>query len=194
MGEAAFSVDLPAQPASEEQRPAGRPHICCVPPPRAPTCFSRSPRLAKAKPRGGAAAGGQLHPGSLRREELEDTKPQGLPNDRASPAPEGGWASADESSGYESESAASCIPSSPGEDEPQQRRARTAFTPEQVGKLEKTFKRQKYVGAAERRNLAAALQLSEIQHRNQKQLGFRFANFWLGSTYNQKAGNRLLMR
>ncbi|XP_044878848.1 homeobox protein vent1-like [Mauremys mutica] len=163
MGEAAFSVDLPAQPASEEQRPAGRPHICCVPPPRAPTCFSRSPRLAKAKPRGGAAAGGQLHPGSLRREELEDTKPQGLPNDRASPAPEGGWASADESSGYESESAASCIPSSPGEDEPQQRRARTAFTPEQVGKLEKTFKRQKYVGAAERRNLAAALQLSEIQ-------------------------------
>uniref|UniRef100_A0A674JL46 Homeobox domain-containing protein n=1 Tax=Terrapene triunguis TaxID=2587831 RepID=A0A674JL46_9SAUR len=78
-------------------------------------------------------------------------------------APEGGWVSADESSGYESESAASCIPSSPGEDEPQQRRARTAFTPEQVGKLEKTFKRQKYVGAAERRKLAAALQLSEIQ-------------------------------
>uniref|UniRef100_A0A8C3RJW0 Homeobox domain-containing protein n=1 Tax=Chelydra serpentina TaxID=8475 RepID=A0A8C3RJW0_CHESE len=78
-------------------------------------------------------------------------------------APEGGWVSADESSGYESESAASCIPSPPGQSEPQPRRARTAFTPEQVGKLEKTFKRQKYVGAPERRKLAAALQLSEIQ-------------------------------
>ncbi|EMP42153.1 Homeobox protein vent1B [Chelonia mydas] len=122
-----------------------------------------SPRLAKAKPKEGASAGGQLQPRSSCREELEDTKPQELPNGRASPAPEGGWVSADESSGYESESAASCIPSPPGKDEPQQRRARTAFTPEQVGKLEKTFKRQKYVGAAERKKLAAALQLSEIQ-------------------------------
>ncbi|CAM4583070.1 unnamed protein product [Lepidochelys olivacea] len=163
MGEAACFVGSPAQPDSEEQRPAGRPHICCVPPPRAPTSFSRSPRLAKAKPKGGASAGGQLQPRSSCREELEDTKPQELPNGRASPAPEGGWVSADESSGYESESAASCIPSPPGKDETQQRRARTAFTPEQVGKLEKTFKRQKYVGAAERKKLAAALQLSEIQ-------------------------------
>uniref|UniRef100_A0A8C3F7S9 Homeobox domain-containing protein n=1 Tax=Chrysemys picta bellii TaxID=8478 RepID=A0A8C3F7S9_CHRPI len=55
------------------------------------------------------------------------------------------------------------VPVSQRRGEPQQRRARTAFTPEQVGKLEKTFKRQKYVGAAERRKLAAALQLSEIQ-------------------------------
>uniref|UniRef100_A0A663DVP7 Homeobox domain-containing protein n=1 Tax=Aquila chrysaetos chrysaetos TaxID=223781 RepID=A0A663DVP7_AQUCH len=44
-----------------------------------------------------------------------------------------------------------------------QRRARTAFTSEQVCRLEKTFQRQKYLGASERRKLAAALQLSEIQ-------------------------------
>uniref|UniRef100_A0A8D2QDI3 Homeobox domain-containing protein n=1 Tax=Zonotrichia albicollis TaxID=44394 RepID=A0A8D2QDI3_ZONAL len=43
------------------------------------------------------------------------------------------------------------------------RRARTAFTSEQVCRLEKTFQRHKYLGATERRKLAAALQLSEIQ-------------------------------
>uniref|UniRef100_A0A8C5TVY9 VENT homeobox n=1 Tax=Malurus cyaneus samueli TaxID=2593467 RepID=A0A8C5TVY9_9PASS len=44
-----------------------------------------------------------------------------------------------------------------------QRRARTAFTSEQVCRLEKTFQRHKYLGATERRKLAASLQLSEIQ-------------------------------
>ncbi|NWW62672.1 PV1 protein, partial [Ifrita kowaldi] len=39
----------------------------------------------------------------------------------------------------------------------------TAFTSEQVCRLEKTFQRQKYLGATERRKLAAALRLSEIQ-------------------------------
>ncbi|NXQ24135.1 VENT1 protein, partial [Alaudala cheleensis] len=72
---------------------------------------------------------------------------------------------ADESSGYESESAggerggAAEGSGSRG----RQRRARTAFTSEQVCRLEKTFQRQKYLGATERRKLAAALQLSEIQ-------------------------------
>ncbi|NXY41754.1 VENT1 protein, partial [Ceuthmochares aereus] len=64
----------------------------------------------------------------------------------------------DESSGYESESGERA-PADGG----QQRRARTAFTSEQVCRLEKTFQRQKYLGASERRKLAAALQLSEIQ-------------------------------
>uniref|UniRef100_A0A8C4U8V0 Homeobox domain-containing protein n=1 Tax=Falco tinnunculus TaxID=100819 RepID=A0A8C4U8V0_FALTI len=44
-----------------------------------------------------------------------------------------------------------------------QRRARTAFTSEQVCRLEKTFQCQKYLGASERRKLASALRLSEIQ-------------------------------
>ncbi|NXG60654.1 VENT1 protein, partial [Hemiprocne comata] len=69
---------------------------------------------------------------------------------------------ADESSGYESESAgAERAPA--GGIHGRQRRARTAFTSEQVCRMEKTFQRQKYLGPSERKKLAAALQLSEIQ-------------------------------
>lgn len=80
-------------------------------------------------------------------------------------APDGGWLSADESSGYESESAGAERggAAEAGGTRGRQRRARTAFTAEQVCRLEKTFQRQKYLGATERRKLAAALQLSEIQ-------------------------------
>ncbi|NXC62277.1 VENT1 protein, partial [Aleadryas rufinucha] len=72
---------------------------------------------------------------------------------------------ADESSGYESESAGGEGAGAAAADgtRGRQRRARTAFTSEQVCRLEKTFQRQKYLGATERRKLAAALQLSEIQ-------------------------------
>ncbi|NXO52174.1 VENT1 protein, partial [Aramus guarauna] len=70
----------------------------------------------------------------------------------------------DESSGYESESAGGDrAAAAAGGTRGRQRRARTAFTSEQVCRLEKTFQRQKYLGASERRKLAAALQLSEIQ-------------------------------
>lgn len=82
-----------------------------------------------------------------------------------SAAPDGGWLSADESSGYESESAAGerSETEAPCGSRGRQRRARTAFSSEQVCRLEKTFQRQKYLGASERRKLAAALQLSEVQ-------------------------------
>ncbi|NXX66812.1 VENT1 protein, partial [Spizella passerina] len=72
---------------------------------------------------------------------------------------------ADESSGYESESAGAERggAAAAGGGRGRQRRARTAFTSEQVCRLEKTFQRQKYLGATERRKLAAALHLSEIQ-------------------------------
>ncbi|NWW50639.1 VENT1 protein, partial [Pedionomus torquatus] len=73
---------------------------------------------------------------------------------------------ADESSGYESESAGGERPVGAGGSPGRQRRARTAFTPEQqVCRLEKTFQRHKYLGASERRKLAAALRLSEMQVR-----------------------------
>ncbi|XP_025949974.2 homeobox protein MSX-2-like [Dromaius novaehollandiae] len=71
-----------------------------------------------------------------------------------SAAPDGGCLSADESSGYESESA---------EPRGRQRRARTAFSAAQLGGLEETFRRRRYLGAAERGRLAAALHLSETQ-------------------------------
>ncbi|XP_053164952.1 homeobox protein vent1-like [Hemicordylus capensis] len=43
------------------------------------------------------------------------------------------------------------------------RRLRTAFSLEQISTLESSFKRQKYLGAAERRKLANKMQLSEVQ-------------------------------
>ncbi|NXF91324.1 VENT1 protein, partial [Eubucco bourcierii] len=70
----------------------------------------------------------------------------------------------DESSGYESESAGgdrSAVAA--GGTRGRQRRTRTAFTSEQVCRLEKTFQRQKYLGGSERRKLAASLHLSEVQ-------------------------------
>ncbi|NXP72051.1 VENT1 protein, partial [Ramphastos sulfuratus] len=71
---------------------------------------------------------------------------------------------ADESSGYESESAGrDRSAAAAGGTRGRQRRARTAFTSEQVCRLEKTFQRQKYLGGSERRKLAAALHLSEVQ-------------------------------
>ncbi|XP_016154670.1 PREDICTED: homeobox protein VENTX [Ficedula albicollis] len=98
-----------AQIPSAETKPHGlRPHICCAPPPRAPTSLGSPTLVVRAKPRRGSPQPGQ-------------------PADRG------------------------------------QRRARTAFSAEQVCRLEKTFQRHKYLGATERRKLAAALQLSEIQ-------------------------------
>ncbi|MCI4376249.1 hypothetical protein PGIGA_G00186170 [Pangasianodon gigas] len=74
------------------------------------------------------------------------------------------------SSGYESEAAASECPSiedgSEGErDGGAQRRIRTKFTPEQIEKLEKIFRKHKYLDASERVKTAQKLNLSETQVR-----------------------------
>ncbi|XP_021255764.1 homeobox protein vent1-like [Numida meleagris] len=152
-------------PLAEPKSHGVRPHICCVPPPRAPTSLGRgrNPLLARAEPRRGRPRPEQPEPCA---ERPSRTSPQEPSEQCASePAPDGGWLSADESSGYESESAGG----ERSEAEAQcgrrgrQRRARTAFNSEQVCRLEKTFQRQKYLGASERRKLAAALQLSEVQ-------------------------------
>ena len=45
----------------------------------------------------------------------------------------------------------------------QQRRLRTKFTSEQVGRLEGTFRKHKYLGAVQRRKIAEKLSLSETQ-------------------------------
>ncbi|KAM6330157.1 homeobox protein vent1-like [Podargus strigoides] len=141
-----------------------RPHICCAPPPRAPTSLSSSPLLVRAESRRGGPRPSQpaeSHPCEADRHRASPREPTDpYPSE---PAPDGGWLSADESSGYESESAGG-ERTAPAEGlRGRQRRARTAFTSEQVCQLEKTFQGQKYLGASERRKLAAALQLSEIQ-------------------------------
>ncbi|KAM6066886.1 uncharacterized protein VSU04_006364 [Chlamydotis macqueenii] len=149
-------------PSAESKLHGVRPHICCAAPPRAPTSLGSTPLLVRAEPRRGGPRSSQP----------ADNDPSAAEPDRASPreptdphpperAPDGGCLSADESSGYESESAGGEPTAAAGGG--RQRRARTAFTSEQVCRLEKTFQRQKYLGASERRKLAAALQLSEIQ-------------------------------
>ncbi|XP_030900485.2 homeobox protein vent1-like [Melopsittacus undulatus] len=156
-----------AQLPSAETKPQGvRPHICCAPPPRPPTSLCSTPLVVRAEPRRGGQQPSQP----------EDSKPCSAEPGRDSsrepteaypsePAPDSGWLSADESSGYESESAGGerAAAATEGESRVRQRRARTAFTSDQVCRLEKTFQRQKYLGALERRKLSAALQLSEIQ-------------------------------
>ncbi|XP_056208018.1 LOW QUALITY PROTEIN: homeobox protein vent1-like [Falco biarmicus] len=148
-----------------EPKPHGlRPHICCAPPPRAPTSLRSAPLLVRASPRrrgpqpsqpaDSEPCAGVLGRGNPR----EPTDP--CPSE---PAPDGGWQSADESSGYESESAGGEPAAAAAGTRGRQRRARTAFTSEQVCRLEKTFQCQKYLGASERRKLASALRLSEIQ-------------------------------
>uniref|UniRef100_A0A8C3R471 Homeobox domain-containing protein n=1 Tax=Cyanoderma ruficeps TaxID=181631 RepID=A0A8C3R471_9PASS len=51
----------------------------------------------------------------------------------------------------------------PGAEEPCRRRLRTAFSAEQISTLESSFQRQQYLGAAERRQLAGRMRLSEVQ-------------------------------
>lgn len=46
-----------------------------------------------------------------------------------------------------------------------QRRVRTKFTPEQIGKLEKIFTKHKYLDAGERVKAAQKLKLTETQVR-----------------------------
>lgn len=68
------------------------------------------------------------------------------------------------SSGYESEAATSECPSvDEAEQESQQRRVRTKFTPEQIDKLEKIFSKHKYLDAGERMKTAQRLGLTETQ-------------------------------
>ncbi|XP_065602835.1 homeobox protein vent1-like [Cyrtonyx montezumae] len=155
-------------PLAEPKSHMVRSHICCVPPPRPPTSLDRgrNPLLAMAEPRRQGARTEQpssCQPGVERRNGTGPQEPrEQFPSE---PASDNGWLSADESSGYESESAGGehseaevqC------ENRGRQRRARTAFSSEQVCRLEKTFQRQKYLGASERRKLAADLQLSEVQ-------------------------------
>ncbi|KAM4668357.1 homeobox protein VENTX [Amazona ochrocephala] len=153
-------------PSAETKPQVVKPHICCAPPPRPPTSLGSTPRLVRAEPRRGAPRPSQPADSKRRAAEPGRDSPR-EPTDAcpSEPAPDSGWLSADESSGYESESAGGerASAAAEGESRGRQRRARTAFTSEQVCRLEKTFQRQKYLGASERRKLAAALQLSEIQ-------------------------------
>nr|XP_008114987.1 PREDICTED: homeobox protein pv.1-like [Anolis carolinensis] len=80
------------------------------------------------------------------------------PSSAALASPEGEWGSDGEGSPSEGPPAAkSSSHSSP------RRRLRTAFSLEQISTLESAFQRHRYLGAAQRRKLAAKMRLSEVQ-------------------------------
>ncbi|XP_039337554.1 homeobox protein VENTX isoform X2 [Mauremys reevesii] len=71
------------------------------------------------------------------------------------------WGAAESGSDWESGRSECQSPEEPGGRG--SRRLRTAFSVEQISTLESSFKRHKYLGSAERRKLAAKMQLSEVQ-------------------------------
>ncbi|XP_060096909.1 homeobox protein VENTX [Heteronotia binoei] len=73
------------------------------------------------------------------------------------------WGGAECSSDGEGSVTESQSPEDAGGRSTSSRRLRTAFSLEQISTLESSFKRQKYLGAAERRKLANKMQLSEVQ-------------------------------
>ncbi|XP_062870012.1 ventrally expressed dharma/bozozok antagonist [Trichomycterus rosablanca] len=88
--------------------------------------------------------------------------------------PESGFSSGteeEETSGYESEGGRSLSPMASKEPAPSTspgtgRRARTAFTAEQIESLERAFKRNAYLGAQDKAELCKRLNLSDKQIRN----------------------------
>ncbi|CAI9548425.1 unnamed protein product, partial [Staurois parvus] len=90
-------------------------------------------------------------------------------------APHKSWGSSDESTPSSEDESEQIGSHSPRRGQPEddhgeaslkseiQRRLRTAFTSQQVCKLEELFRKQRYLGASERKKLASSLQLSEMQ-------------------------------
>uniref|UniRef100_W5NDT9 Polymerase (DNA directed), mu n=1 Tax=Lepisosteus oculatus TaxID=7918 RepID=W5NDT9_LEPOC len=78
----------------------------------------------------------------------------------------------EETSGYESEGGQSASPADPpggsssSPPTPPGRRPRTAFTSEQISRLERTFKKHAYLGTREKEELCRKLNLSEKQIKN----------------------------
>ncbi|XP_076876767.1 ventrally expressed dharma/bozozok antagonist [Brachyhypopomus gauderio] len=95
--------------------------------------------------------------------------------ERLQHVPELGFSSGaeeEETSGYESEGSRSLSPDASKEAAPSStspgtgRRARTAFTTEQIEHLERAFKRNAYLGAQDKAELCKRLSLSDKQIRN----------------------------
>ncbi|CAM2117643.1 unnamed protein product [Caretta caretta] len=85
----------------------------------------------------------------------------GICNTAAPAAAKRAWSAAESGSDWESGRSECQSPEEPGARG--SRRLRTAFSVEQISTLESSFKRHKYLGSAERRKLAAKMQLSEVQ-------------------------------
>ncbi|XP_075034357.1 homeobox protein pv.1-like [Mixophyes fleayi] len=173
-----FSIDFILTGSKEEtlaDKVVSKPHIPCVPQPQPPCRHSETFTQPKRKD-SPTEPSGDLE--SLKNfSEEQDSCRQ---NDASSPtAPLRGWVGADEftpsCSEDESEQTNSHSSESGQREEEEvdhggtspksdlQRRMRTAFTSQQICKLEEMFKKQRYLGSSERKKLSSSLQLSEIQ-------------------------------
>ncbi|KAM9794348.1 ventrally expressed dharma/bozozok antagonist [Syngnathus typhle] len=125
--------------------------------------MAQSSRRQRPSVSGAALAGASTEslPGFYRRA-LHDSggAPAKRPKMDTNSAPE----AEEETSGYESERSLS--PPPPPTTPPSGRRPRTAFTAEQIGSLERAFKRNAYLGTQDKAQLCSKLNLSDKQIRN----------------------------
>ncbi|XP_063819365.1 homeobox protein pv.1-like [Pseudophryne corroboree] len=171
-----FSIDFILTGSKEEalaSKVASKPHIPCVPQPQ-PPCRHSARSIQPKRKDSHAEPSGDTEPFKSFPEKHVTCLQNGVSSLIASHR---GWVGADEltpsCSEDECEQASSHSSESgqPEEDDhggtsPKsdlQRRMRTAFTSQQICKLEEMFKKQRYLGSSERKKLASTLQLSEIQ-------------------------------
>uniref|UniRef100_A0A4W3JX53 Homeobox protein vent1-like n=1 Tax=Callorhinchus milii TaxID=7868 RepID=A0A4W3JX53_CALMI len=150
MVKATFSVSWLARSSrdgsteSKREPETIRMYIPCAPPPRAPSLLSPGPESsAETFPVGSRSSAAEFtgsHRGS-----------------RDDCCGDGSECGGSDCSGREE------AEGTPGSQRGAPRRARTAFTAQQIHRLEKRFKRQTYLGGSERVRLAASLHLSETQ-------------------------------
>ncbi|OCT71635.1 homeobox protein vent1-like [Xenopus laevis] len=166
-----FSIDLILARSREEAADgkdsmSSRPHIPCAPQPLPPTKYAKEMPRRKDLQEHGDITSFQCSSGEqgINR---QFPKPSSAVLHRSSGSsdefsPPDSEDDSTESSGRSSqENDTEQMEKSPKSD--LQRRLRTAFTPQQITKLEQAFNKQRYLGASERKKLATSLQLSEIQ-------------------------------
>nr|AAT72005.1 vent1 [Xenopus tropicalis] len=165
-----FSIDL-ILARNREEAPDGkdsvssRPHIPCAPQPLAPTKYAKEIPRRKDGQEQGEITSFQCSSEEARNRQFSNPSLPALHRSSGSSdefSPAGSEDDGTESSGRNSqENDTEHRSKSPKSD--LQRRLRTAFTPQQITRLEQAFNKQRYLGASERKKLATSLQLSEIQ-------------------------------
>ncbi|XP_077206321.1 homeobox protein VENTX [Paroedura picta] len=173
MTKAPFSVEWLSQSSQATKqarsRAAGAPHACSSVGPDGSAAQQGKP-ASSSQPAGQTAMGHSENPVGSRDHEASSEQRLSPPKTSERPSSAGAaaaarpeWSPAECSSDGEGSVTEGRSPEEAGGRSTSSRRLRTAFSLEQISTLESSFKRQKYLGAAERRKLASKMQLSEVQ-------------------------------